>query len=352
MNILVCVGASEPSYTSSKSFIRALKRAGYDVRTCGAYYKYDRERTEQVDFELEDKCFPELYTYEEVLKSTKDFKADIILQIEPHFYLCGEKPKDIKSYYWILDPHRGGYAYRNLAKQGDFNALFMSQTYFSDSYLEFAKKIYFFPQAVDIDRIKYDENIKAECDIAFIGETGIADRCMRYDKRDADNYEYTNLINDNYILDSEIYKDYAERAKLLMLLSRGFDVRIYKKNFNTDYSKIIQKGKIAFHRSLFKDITLRNFESLALKRALVCDYVPNLEKLMINYKHCLMYKAFGFNTELENFKLDYEQAKEAVDILLKDDKMRNDIAENAYQHVMKYHTFDNRVKEMMSVITG
>lgn len=338
--ILVCSGAGEPEYTTSKSFIRALRRTEHAVMTCGPSYCNDL----RADIEIEDRQFPELYTYKEVLEKCKPFDPDIIIQIEPHFYLNGEKPLNIKSYYWILDAHRGGFAYRSLAEMGSFDAIFIAQKFFAPAFQRTIKNTYFLPQALDIGRIRYDESVVPECDIAYIGETGLAD--LVFDKVDKDGLQYTDTIPNGTKLMSPVYKEYGERAQLLKRLCRDFNVRIYKKNF-VNYSKIIQKGRIGFQRSLFNDITLRLFEVLACKRALVCDYVPFLEEILIHKKHCIMYNTFGFNIDLDNFELDYEQAFDAVSLILQDNALREEIVNQGYEHVLKYHTFDNRVRDIL-----
>lgn len=346
--VLICTGAGEPDYTTSKSFIRALRRTTeHEVMTCGAMYKSSKETTEKTDIILEDREFPELYSYEEILDKCKPFRPDVIIQIEPHCYIYGEKPKDIKSFCWFLDCHRGGYAYRNLARCGHFDAVFIAQRFFAAAYMRNISDVYFLPQAFDRERIKYSSKITPECDIAFIGESGIA--YLNYDKFDSDGFAYTNTIPNDLHLMSPYYKEYAERAHLLKRLSKDFDVRIYKKNFD-NYSKIIQKGRIGFHRSLFKDVTLRLFEICACRRALACDYMPFLEEMFIDKQDCLMYYQFGFNHELENFELDYEQAHDAVKLLLEDNELRDKIAEQAQYYVYNKHTFDARVLDMFSVI--
>jgi len=348
MKILIGTGASEPERCTSKCMIKALKKNGHEV--CVAGPVYGRNDTGQcspdaVDIDLPDKPYPERYTYKEILDKCL-WKPDAILQIEPHFYFTGEKPKEIKSFYWVLDPHRGGYAHRDMAVEGCFDTVFITQPFFSPAYNNYGLKTLFLPQALDQDRIHHDINIEPECDIAFIGETGIHESLLIFDKYDNSGFAYCDTLPDQIILRSE-YREYAERAQLIGFLKDKFDVRIYAPQTGSDYCRVIQKGEIGFHRSLFKDIALRIFEIMACRRMLVADNVPYLETVLKNKDEIsLLYNQYGFDPFLPNFKLDYEEAEQAVEKAL-NDVSRFKIQENGYQFVLNNHTYEKRAEQLI-----
>ena len=115
MKILIGTYISGIDYETSHHMISAFKDLGHDVCVAGPTVKYDisQPNPKLADIDLLDKPYPETYTYKEVLDKAP-WTPDFILQIEPHFYFVGEKPKDIKSFYWVLDPHRAGIGHRDL----------------------------------------------------------------------------------------------------------------------------------------------------------------------------------------------------------------------------------------------
>ena len=349
MKILIGTGASEPERCTAKCLIQAFKDNGHEVCVAGPVYgrnDFGIPAADAVDIDVPDKPYPERYTYKEILDKCP-WTPDFILQIEPHFYFTGDKPKDIPSFYWVLDPHRGGIGHRDMALEGSFNAIFLSQPFFVPSYAMHKLKVFWLAQAFDEKRIQYDPDIKPECDIAFVGETGIHEDLLVFDKYDSDGFFFTDKLPDQIILSSE-QREYAERAQLLGYLTEDFDIRIYQKNIG-GYSKIIQKGEVGFNRSLFMDINLRLFEIIACKRLLVTDIVPHLDMLLNPGEHFVPYGQFGFDPFNSNFRLDYEQLKEAVDFSL-NNVGRDVIAQQGYNEVMMNHTYKRRAEQMVTII--
>ena len=349
MKILIGTGASEPDQCASKCMIRAFKRLGHEVHVAGPVYgrnDISMPAKEAVDIDVPDKPYPETYTYKEILDKCP-WTPDFILQIEPHFYFIGDKPKDIKSFYWVLDPHRGGTGHRDMAIQGNFTNIFISQPFFAPSYSIKNMDPLWLPQAFDDERIKYDPDVQPECDIAFIGETGLHEEMLICDKYDSDGFYYVDKLPDQILLRSK-EREYAERAQLLGYLMEDYNVRIYEYNIG-GYSKIIQKGEIGFNRSLFQDISLKPFELAACKRLLVTDHVPHIDNLLKHGEHCLLYGQFGFDPFNANFKLDYEQLKVSVDFALNNSK-RDQIAQNGHDYVRTYHTYKVRAEQVIEMV--
>jgi glycosyltransferase involved in cell wall biosynthesis len=348
MKILIGTGASQPDRCASKCFIRAAKNLGHDVCVAGAVYGRNDTGSpsiEAADIDVPDKPYPETYDYSFILNQCP-WTPDLIIQLEPHFYFVGDKP-DIPSFFWILDPHRGGIGHRDMAARGSFDAILITQPYFAKSYNDLGMKTYWVPQAYDQERIKWDPSITPECDIAFIGQTGLHDDILSFDKFDKDGYAYLDELPDQILLSSE-HREYAERAQMLGYLMENFDVRIYADQLGSGYSRVIQKGEVGFQRSLFKDINLRVFEVPACGRILIADNVPNLEHIFQNGTHCLMYEQYGYDPFLPNFKLDYEQLWENVDFALSNLK-RFEICEAGYEYVTKNHTFEKRVEQVIQI---
>lgn len=352
MKAIVCTYFSGQEYETSHLFVKALKRSGHTVCTAGPEAdRFDTKlpRSFNLDIDLPDKKFPELYTYTEVLDKAP-WIPDCIIQVEPHFYLTGDKPKDIKSYYWVLDPHRGGKTYRDLALQGSFNAVLITHRFFIESYASKGIKCYFLPFSLDSEEEKYDPDISIECDIAFAGETGISYEDIVFDKIDNDNIEYCDHLPDKIRFSSQ-YGDYAERAMLLKNLIRDFNVRIYRKCYEKQFSRSIQKGFLSFQRSA-NNIPGRIFEAMACRRALLADDVSGIEEILTHMQNAIIYKQYRYNPVLSNFDLDYESLKTWVIFFLQNKLLRELIVENAHQLVYEKHTFACRVKTLERIVDG
>lgn len=337
-------------YETCHHLINTFRKLGHEVCTAGPVMnRVDITTSDEntLDIDLPDKPYPETYTYKEILDKAP-WTPDFILQIEPHFYFTGEKPKDIKSYYWILDPHRGGIGYRNLALQGNFNAIFLTHQFFMESYTSVGMKCYFLPFCFEPERIKYYPEITPECDIAFVGESGIHYDDLVFDKIDNEGFLYCDKISNEirFLLE---YGEYWERAKLLEYLMKKFNVRIYKKYFGDNYCKITQKGLIGFHRS-DNNIPPRVFETMACKRALVTDDVLGIANLLTHGENAMIYRQYGYHPRHMNFLLDCESAENVVKDLLGNRQKRNMIAENGYELVHKNHTFIDRAQSIIEIV--
>lgn len=352
MKIIVCTHFSGQEYETSHLFVKALKRMGHVVCTAGPEanrFDINLPKSFNLDIDLPDKKFPELYTYTEVLDKAP-WIPDCIIQVEPHFYLTGNKPKDIKSYYWVLDPHRGGKTYRDLALQGNFDAVLITHRFFVESYASKDIKCYFFPFSLDSEEEKYDPSIIPECDISFSGDSGISNEDLIFNQVDNDGFEYCDHLPDKIRFNS-LYGDYTERAMLLKHLMKDFKIRIYKRYFGKSFSRLMQKGVISFQRSI-NNIPGRIFEAMACKRVLLADDVFGIDELLTHMQNAIIYRQYKYNPILTNFDLDYESLKNWVVFLLENKLLRELITENAHQLVYARHTFACRIKTLEKIIDG
>jgi len=105
--------------------------------------------------------------------------------------------------------------------------------------------------------------------------------------------------------------------------------QVASENLGLEYSKC----KVIFNHIRYEEINIRFFEGLALG-AMVCSYSPNLHLYAEEGKHYL-----SFRTQ--------EECWEKIDFLLKNDTIRTDMAKAARQHALKFHTYKNRVEEML-----
>ncbi len=346
-------------YSSSGSLIQAFKDLGHEVITCGAKLgNFEGEMLSKKDVKVYDsRIHPEVYSYDHVLQQCNKV-PDLILQVDPHFYFIGKKPKDIKCAYYIVDVHRGAEIFRKMAITGKFDYVFIAQKYFMPHFERMGLNCYWLPRAYDDTYIKEYEDIDIECDISFCGETGLHSTLNKFN--DIDEQLQLNYHKSAYELISSDLRyrswenhtmEYAERAEILTRLSRDFNLRIYANSFGPKYAQAICRSKITVNHSLWKDSALRNFEVLACNRFLISDYIPFQEELLLNKMHYRSYNQ-SFRPFLQNFDLEYEEIRLLVEYYLRNDDERNKIIQQGNEFVKKYHTFKHRTQTIIDTVNG
>ena len=374
MRILICFEYRDNSTIhSANGIVNGFKSLNYNVRTCGPKIgNYDGELLSKHDIPVYDRhLHPEKYDYEEIInlyRKKYGFKPDLIIQTDPHFYLTGKKPKDIACVYWVLDPHRGPTVFRQMAIEGQFDKIFITQKYYMPVFERAGLNCNYLPFGYDDTVIYEHPEVKEECDISFIGTTGLPNQDREFNEK-------TQISQHRIYFDEELglkyikfdfligrspeYKyagwnnrsmEYAERLEHLIRLSKDFDVRIYEKCYDETYARALSRGKIGFHFSLRRDITLRVFEIPAVNRLLLTDEVPYLDKLMFDNQHLRTFRPY-YQPQFAGFDFDYEEVKELVVHYLKDGSERKDIAYNGRDWVMTKHSFKNRAEEMLEVLS-
>ena len=349
--VLVCTGGGEPAYSTNQSFVYALRSLGHDVRVCGPGY-WGRNFA---DIPVPDKPFPETYTYENIL-SLVPGKIDLILQIEPHFYLCGKKPPAVKSAYYLTDPHRGGEAYYRLAKEGSFDTLFIGQKHFLPLFDDLPCHIQYLPVAFDPRRFDQTSSPDPVCDIAFCGQSGIGG--LTYNFQD-ELGRYATAVRSLRTWDSGRYEfgaptfDYSERAEILLRLMQDFHVRIYEPLYDERYMKAIQKGVLGFQRSLLNDISIRCYEIMAAGRMLITDRIPDLDEWFGDYDvnddlPCALYDSY-YKVFTANFDLEIAQISKVVRYYLDHHTERELLAARARAMVWREHRWQDRANALLSV---
>src|SRR5260221_7031781 len=195
MRILVLSGYGERIYSSNDSLIRALRKEGHSVETCGPYYHTFNSHL-PTNHTLGDKSFPEYYTWEEIEPHLHGFEPDFILQIEPHFYLTGPKPP-IPIFYYCIDIHCGGSFYYQYIKdhQHLFNAVFLGHPHLGYYFADLPIK--FLPLPLAFDEERYNQNVGnhqscVKCDISFVGQSGIRRELLELNAQEDDIGRYVS----------------------------------------------------------------------------------------------------------------------------------------------------------------
>jgi hypothetical protein len=356
MKILICYAWTKDR-ESGDSLVNAFKALGHEITTCGPAKKnFDGDLLGERDIKVYDKReHPERYTYDEILsKSGQSF--DLILQCDSGFYFTGNKHKDVFSACYLVDIHRGGKIFRDMAIEGNFDVVFVGQKYFMHLLEKKELNCYWLPRAYDSLYIKEYEDVDAIADISFCGQSGIHKSIntfqfqdeqlkLKYHSgayRDCLPFErFSGYENSSF--------EYAARAEILMRLSKDFNTRLYEEAYGENYAKAICRGKITVNRSLWFDSALRNFEVMACNRFLITDELPYQEELFNDFIHCRTYRNY-YQPQFANFDLDYECIRNLVEYYLKHTDERNAINLRAKIHVEKNHTFINRAERIVRIV--
>ena len=358
MRIIIACGEFKGEvFSSGQSLITAFKKLGHEVITCGPRMgNYELPLDGEKDIKVLDKrIHPETYTYAEILEKAPK-KPDLILQLDPHFYFVGEKPKDIKTAYYLVDVHRGGNVFRKMVIEGHFDFLFLAHKYFERHFLRLGLKPIWLPRAFDDTFICDYPEIEQECDISFCGQTGIADELLKFpcfDEKIGRKYHegpFPDVPPEKRYHNWNTSMEYVDRAELLIRLSKDYKMRIYEFTYGPAYAKTICRGKIGFNRSLWKDSALRNFEVMACNKFLITDELPHQDELFQDKVHCRTYRSY-YQPQFANFDLDYEEVKELIDYYLEHDTERKEIARRGNGHTFKNHTFCHRAEKIIKEVT-
>lgn len=131
----------------------------------------------------------------------------------------------------------------------------------------------------------------------------------------------------------ELKDDISQRRQYIEVIDENFNAFLSNDILTKDLSKIYSQCKVIFNHIRTEEINIRFFEGLALG-AMVCSYSPALHLFAEEGKHYLTFKT-------------PEEAVEKIKFLLENDDVREKMAKEAREHVMKNHTYKHRAEEML-----
>jgi len=133
---------------------------------------------------------------------------------------------------------------------------------------------------------------------------------------------------------------YEQRTRVVNRMRQiGKDVLYDTGIIYDEYRNAYNSSRVAFNWSSLQDLPVRVFEAMGMKRPLVTNRVPDLEKLFIENEHYL-----GFST--------VDEAEEKIKFLLDTPDFAHNMAEKAYKEVMKRHTWKTRLEQLFRIIDG
>ncbi len=206
------------------------------------------------------------------------------------------KSKKLKL-FWSIDSHVALNLHLNICVNNKIdivlNSVYGHEKFFTN------QKTYFFPNAYPDDLI-YPLDIEKKYDVGFCG----------------------NINN---------------RGHWLNQISNNHNLKIDEFVIGQDMVNSINSYKIHFNRNISDDLNYRTFETLGCKTFLITNETPGLSELFDLGKHLVTYES---PVDLMD-KISY---------YLNNPIERNNIAESGYNHVIKNHTFYERMKFFIDIL--
>lgn len=218
--------------------------------------------------------------------------------------------------YWVADSHLG-YKYRlERAKQFDF--IFVSHSPSIDQFVKDGidpAKIFYMPWAAETAVYKPYPIIE-KWDWAFIG---YPNNDFRIDLIDRFVKEFGLGDGKGYL---------------------GWRIPQYQGyNVLDDCAKKLSQSRVLVNEAVKNDLNMRVFESLACKRLLITEEVPDLLKHFKDGVHLRTFKTIDEAIDIAKYYLAHPDE-------------RNAIAEAGYNEFLDKHTYMHRTKEIMKTCIG
>jgi len=226
---------------------------------------------------------------------------DFILEVDSPCHMPGIEKTGIPSAFWAIDTHIKPNVHRKIAPE--FDHVFVAQKDLVSVLQPKNKNSHWLPLACDpgIHR-KFD--VDKRYDISFVGN-----------------------VHPKY---------HRDRKELLDRIGKKYDLHIFNNVFMEDMAKLFCKSKITFNRSVNGDLNMRVFEALSTGSFLLTDDIKNgLHDFFENGLHMVMYKD--------------NDPMELIGYYLKHETEREMIAKAGFDIVRKKHTYEHRMKEIISI---
>lgn len=199
--------------------------------------------------------------------------------------------------FWSIDSHVVLNHHINMCNKHKIdivlNSVYGHEKFFTN------QKTFYFPNAYPDDLI-YPLNIDKIYDIGFCGNIN-------------NRGDWINLINNN------------------------FRLKVDEFVIGSDMVESINKYKIHFNRNISDDLNYRTFETLGCQTFLLTNNTPGLDQLFEIGKHLVTYDNSNDLFEKINYYLNNENERDLI-------------SKNGYNHVIKTHTYFERMKYLVSLI--
>jgi spore maturation protein CgeB/Flp pilus assembly protein TadD len=297
--------------TTARYLERSLRRS-HNVLTCGPSIGGDiiqMWNLENMKEEVKphDISCGKNVSIDEILKSLPHgFMPDLFLWIESvyGYFPQGIQKLPFPTACYLIDSHLNISWHIEWAKQFDF--VFVAQKkYIPDFKKAGCMNVHWLPLGCDPDvHRKFD--VEKVYDIGFVGS---------------------------------ITKNHVRRKMLIDKLSKEFDVHV-ERSFLKDMALTFSRSQIVFNEAIKDDLNMRVFEALSTGSLLITDEAvgSGLTDFFKDREHLAIYNE--------------DNIVEIADYYLKHPEERERIAAKGREEVLKKHTYDHRVMEMLEKIFG
>ncbi len=339
---------------------------------------------------------------DELRKCLIDIKADILFSINYEPYVSYIS-KVLNIYYisWAVDTPCCQLYYRKLDNDKEFIFVY-DKAVTNCLKKQGVENVFHMPVAVNMTRIKkkaQKDNFIA--DVSFVGgltvseirndflqglrENTVSEISKIIEKQNnyIDKYIIKDLITDElsdkiskesgieikdknlvvYITMRELIaflvareQSYIERANFAKEFEKRFDFKVYgndewKKYINCyeGFAEHFEQMPDIFNRSKINLNIIRTYVESGLPMR-VFDILGSCGFLLSNYKEELV-EYFDDGVDIAVFH-SMEEAIELAEYYLKRDELRYKMIESAYNKVKKFHTYEDRIKEMLKIVFG
>ncbi len=342
---------------------------------------------------------------DEINEILKKYTIDFVFTFNyyPQVSICCQE-RNLKYVSWVYDsPFVNVYSYTLI---NPCNYVFLFDKTF---YLEFKSQgintVYYLPMAANVERLDFMIPAKGtkeilDTEIAFVGSLYTEDKHNLYKRFDEvspfakgyldgliqaqlkvygynfiqevlpkniiEEMKRVHLLHTNTVgveTDAYIYGDYVlsrqvtaiERKEILEMLSEKYSVQLHTNDENAVIGKVKNMGLADYYEGMpyvFKcakinlNISLRSIKSGIPLRAM--DIMGCGGFLITNYQE----EFLDYFVPDEDFVYytDYAELLDKVEYYLNHEEERKQIARNGYDKVKKYHTYEKRVKEIISIL--
>ena len=237
-----------------------------------------------------------------------NIKFDLVIEVDGagQHHLTGYKKFSGKKVFWSIDTHLPQKRVFSLYFEEDFDMLFTCHKDFMEYFKK--RKCIWLPVACN-PAFHRKLNLPKLYDIVFVGNM-------------------------------KTHVDYAQRNRLLDLLSSHFNLHIFEGVYGQEMIRIFNQAKIVFNCSLNRDLNLRVFESLGCGSFLLTDHALNgLTDLFEDGKHLSIYHSDQELLDKAQYYLSHENERE-------------EIAHCGHQEILAKHTYFHRIQTLLSSLDG
>ncbi|MFZ3065555.1 MAG: glycosyltransferase [Nitrospirota bacterium] len=267
-----------------------------------------------------------------LINAVKETKPDLVFilrgtDFSPETLLKIKKEHNTKLICWWLEGPK--VIEKSLEKAPCYDFYFINSQYSVEEHKKRGiKNCYYLPFGADLEYYTRTIPTAYQCDVGFIGAWDINRQNL-----------LQNITGfDNVSIYGPKWRRKNNKDKNMLRIIKGEGI------YNNDVAKFYSSTKInininAWYNYIPSGVSLRIFDIPACGGFLITDFVEELPEL------------YKLPEEMETFKTQ-DEFIDKIKYYLKNDSIREKIAENGYKRVIADHTYEIRMKQVLDIISG